>query len=114
MGKLGESWAAAHLQEAGYTIVERNWRCRTGEVDLIVTLGELIVFVEVRTRRSTGRFGLAKESVNVRKQLKIRQTAQVYLHRSALSERCVRFDVVSIELDARSGQPTIEHLPAAF
>ncbi|WP_230632592.1 YraN family protein [Paenibacillus athensensis] len=114
LGRQGESWAAAYLEEIGYTIVERNWRCRSGEIDLIAELGELIVFVEVRTRRSTGRFGLAKESVNARKQLKIRQTAQVYLHRTALHERHVRFDVVSIEMDGADNRPVIEHLPAAF
>ncbi|MBP1961128.1 YraN family protein [Paenibacillus aceris] len=114
LGKLGEDAAEAFLSKQNYRIVARNWRCRTGELDIIAEQAGTLVFVEVRTRRSSGRFGLAKESVDIRKQLKVKETAQYYLHRFQKYELPVRFDVIAVEISTEGAAPHIEHIEGAF
>ncbi|NOV03186.1 YraN family protein [Paenibacillus planticolens] len=114
LGKLGEEAAEAFLSKQGYRIVERNWRCRTGELDIIAEQAGTLVFVEVRSRRSSGRFGLAKESVDLRKQMKVKETAQYYLHRFQKYELPVRFDVIAVELSTDGQALEIEHIEGAF
>ncbi|MBD0380374.1 YraN family protein [Paenibacillus sedimenti] len=119
LGRLGEELAEAFLRERGYAIIERNWRCRTGEIDIIAQVDGILVFVEVRTRRSSTSFGLAKESIDYRKQLKVRETAQFYLHRYKKHEQRVRLDVIAVEfpgdgLPENAGTPLIEHMIGAF
>ncbi len=94
-GSLAESRAAAYLVGQGLYLVERNFRAKTGEIDLIMRDGACLVFVEVRQRRHGG-FGGALESIDARKQRKLLATAQWYLMRCAHSPPC-RFDVVVIE-----------------
>jgi putative endonuclease len=114
-GRFGEDAAAAYLQSGGYRIVVRNWRCRSGEIDIIAELGGLLVFVEVRTRRPTGTFGTAKESVDARKQRQVREVAQVYLSQTKRYEAKLRFDVIAVELGAdESAATNIEHIENAF
>lgn len=95
-GHDAEQHACEHLQCQGLRLLERNYRSRYGEIDLIMRHADALVFVEVRYRRSS-RFGSPAETVNVRKQAKIRATAEYYLQqnpqRAAVS---CRFDVVSV------------------
>lgn len=114
LGKLGEEAAEAYLSNMAYRILERNWRCRTGELDIIAEQAGTLVFIEVRTRRTTGRFGLAKESVDIRKQLKVKETAQFYLHRFQKYEYSIRFDVIAVEISLDGDTPQIEHIQGAF
>ncbi|MFS0839373.1 YraN family protein [Paenibacillus sp. 1P03SA] len=114
LGRYGEQRAEEYLAAQGYGIAARNWRCRSGEIDLVAEAGDQLVFIEVRTRRLTGRFGTAKESVDARKQLKVRQIAQVYLHAVKQCDRKVRFDVIAVELTPEGEFIRLEHLAGAF
>lgn len=114
LGKLGEELAEAFLSERAYRIVERNWRCRTGELDIIAEKADKLIFIEVRTRRPSGRFGSAKESVDYRKQLKVKETAQFYLHRFQKYEQSIQFDVITVEVSVDGAEPHIEHIQGAF
>ncbi|MGG1520095.1 YraN family protein [Paenibacillus oryzisoli] len=114
LGKQGEALAAVYLQEHGSQIVAANWRCRSGEIDLIALEQQTLLFVEVRTRRATGRFGSAAESVDFRKQAKVRETAQMYLHYKRQYECPVRFDVVTVEFFADREEPVLTHIKGAF
>ena len=95
-GSRYESVAAVCLQQRGYTILERNFSSREGEIDLIARDGEYLVFVEVKYRANVG-FGEPTEAVGFAKQEKIRKTAQYYLYKNQVSQdqQC-RFDVVAI------------------
>ena len=97
LGQLGERLAAQRLLDCGYRILERNFRCRYGEIDLIAEDEHDLVFVEVKTRRGDG-FGRPEEAVTVRKQHKIIQVASYYLDLHACSERSWRIDVVAVQL----------------
>ena len=119
LGRYGEDLAVCHLQRGGLLVVERNWRSPDrdvrGELDVIARLGPVLVFCEVKTRRSTA-FGLPAEAVSVVKQARIRRLARCWidLHRettAAWSE--IRFDVVSVLCPWR-GDVRIEHLPGVF
>lgn len=103
-----EALAARWLQERGYEILERNYRCRQGEIDLIARDGRYLVFVEVKYRSRTGA-GHPAEAVDARKQERISRTAFYYCYAHGIPEtQACRFDVVSI-LDDR-----IEHIQNAF
>lgn len=93
-GAWGEQRAARWYQDAGYTILERNWRTRTGEIDLIARNNDEIVFCEVKARRSNS-VGAASEAVNWRKQKRIRTLAAQWLKENNHHGQ-VRFDVVAI------------------
>lgn len=111
LGRRGEEAAAAYLERAGLTIVERNWRTRAGEVDIVALDGEDIVLVEVKTRRTT-RAGQPEDAVTPAKQRKYRRLAQEYLQHAG-TETAIRFDVVSIlVLDA--DRALLRHHRAAF
>jgi putative endonuclease len=114
LGALGEGFASEYLLQKDYRILDRNWRCRTGEIDLIALDNDLLVFVEVRTRSGSRSFGTPQESVNAKKQQQVSETAQFYMLRHHMLNRQVRFDVISI-LTAKHGELiTLEHLPNAF
>ncbi len=95
LGVAGEDRAAAWYEGHGYSIVHRNWRCRDGELDLVVRRGRALVFVEVKTRR-TDRFGLPAEAVTRDKQRRLRLLASRYLDATGARASSLRFDVVSI------------------
>jgi putative endonuclease len=95
-GARGEDRAVAHLRALGYHIVERNYRCKLGELDIIARDGDTLVFVEVRTRKSA-RYGTALETVSPAKQRTIARVAQHYLLRQP--PRACRFDVIGITAD---------------
>mgnify|MGYP001004929930 CR=1 FL=1 len=94
-GRGGEDLALAHLQKKGYVILERNYRCRYGEIDLIAKDGPTMVFVEVKSRRSNI-FGSPEEAVGIAKQKKLSTVALYYLMEKHLDDRCARFDVVTV------------------
>ncbi len=115
IGDRGEVLALAYLAKKGYTLVERNYRTRHGEIDLVVRDDKTLVFVEVKSRRGTG-FGDPLEAVTPRKRANIRFVAEQYLVERAdyfaTSFDEVRFDAVGILLGA--GKPLIRHVEDAF
>jgi putative endonuclease len=112
LGSRGEELAAAFLERQGYRIVERNYRKRYGEIDIIAEDGGEIVFVEVKTRKSD-RFGSPFEAVDARKQRKISRVATAYLENRNIRNRAARFDVVAVRPGSR-GEPGIEVIRNAF
>ena len=107
LGKKGEDMAQAYLQEKGYRLLERSYRCKFGEADLIMQQGNTVVFIEVKTRSSM-RFGTPQEAVNARKQEKLARVAQSYLRERGLENAPARFDVVAV-----LGRE-VRHIPDAF
>jgi len=99
-GILGERLAAEYLRKRGYTIIETNYRCTEGEVDIVARDGDDLVFVEVRTKR-TRRFGTPEESITPAKQEKLRAVAARYREAREGLPDSWRIDVVAIELDRR-------------
>jgi putative endonuclease len=93
-GKHGEAVAIAALQQAGYTIVDRNWRCIIGEIDVVARHGNDLVFIEVRSRADGS--DTALESIGVRKQQKLMKLAQAYLNEHQLDDTAFRIDVVAV------------------
>lgn len=96
-GKLGEDCAAKFLEAQGYTIVARNFRIRSAEIDIIARRDDVLVFVEVKAR-SDIRHGLPSEAVTFRKQKKIIEAASVFLQNENFSECACRFDIVEVYL----------------
>ena len=111
LGQEGERLAERYLQKKGYTLVERNYRCPAGELDLIVLDRRVVVFVEVKTRTGHG-FGSPLEAVEFRKQWKMIQAAQFFLAEKRLQQRDARFDVVGVSWPGR--EPVVEHIENAF
>ncbi|MGW0179777.1 YraN family protein [Nocardia sp. NPDC003345] len=112
LGAQGEELAAQHLRSAGMEIVCRNWRCRYGELDLIVRDAGTTAFVEVKTRSGVG-FGIPAEAVTFKKRQRIRRLALLWLAEQEGPWQRIRFDVVSVLLP-RGGEPVIDHLRAVF
>lgn len=114
LGQWGEDYVAQVLENWGYTILERNWHSRYGEVDIIAQNQEFILFVEVKTRKSA-RYAQPYESVDQRKQAKILKTVESYLqaHPSPLQPR---LDVASLVAPqgVETAQPQLTYLPQAF
>jgi putative endonuclease len=110
-GDAGEKAAEDALAKGGYRVVARKHRCPRGEVDLILERGELLVFVEVRTR-ATAIFGAPEETVGPAKQRRIVRAARDFLARWRGPPRGARFDVVAV-LDRPEG-PQVSHIPNAF
>lgn len=111
LGKEGERIAERYLKKKGYRLVERNYRCPVGELDLIALDRRVIVFVEVKTR-SGDRFGVPLESVHQRKQHKMIKTALFFLSQHRLHHREARFDVLGISVSGP--EPMVEHIQNAF
>ncbi len=96
IGNQAEERAAAWLEAAGYQIIERNFSCRQGEIDLIAKKDDVLVFVEVKYRQSR-RGGLPEEQVGYRKQERIKKTAVYYLWKRGIPEdSACRFDVIAV------------------
>jgi putative endonuclease len=96
-GKRGEELAAAYLAEVGYRIIERNYRCLFGEIDIVAEEGETLVFVEVKSRRSDA-YGEPQLAVGHQKQKKMSKISVYYLAERHLRHRQARFDVVAVRL----------------
>lgn len=112
VGAYGERLAARHLQAQGLVLLDRNWRCADGEIDLILRDGDDIVFCEVKTRRGN-RFGSPAEAVGHRKVQRLRRLATRWLAEAAVRPREIRFDVVEVRPQPR-GATRVEHIPSAF
>jgi len=110
-GISGESAAVAHLRRKGYQIIERNYRSRMGEIDIIARHKGVLVFVEVKARRNR-RYGHGKWAVTPAKQRKISMTALDYLKRHASMDVPARFDVVTVHDD--DNRQRIEVITSAF
>jgi putative endonuclease len=117
LGAAGEDAVARWYVAGGYDVLDRNWRCREGELDLVVARADVLVFCEVKTRRSTA-FGVPAEAVTVTKQRRLRTLAMRWLDvhqdvRAGARARTLRFDVASV-LAARGETPVIDVIQAAF
>ncbi len=112
IGAHGEELAAKHLVASGYRLLDRNWRWRQGEIDLVAEKDGEIVFVEVKARRSHA-FGSPEEAVTRAKQRKLVQTAQAYLARRGSQDVRWRIDVIALDLNALGEVIRLEHLENA-
>jgi putative endonuclease len=112
LGAAGEAAVAAWYRRAGYDVVDRNWRCREGELDLVLTRAGIVVFCEVKTRMSTA-FGAPVEAITVRKQQRLRTLALRWLEARPGHWRALRFDVGAVVRDER-GRLLVEVLEDAF
>lgn len=112
LGRHGERIAAIYLADAGLRLLDRNWRCRDGELDIVAREGDSLVFCEVKTRRGVG-FGHPVEAVTPVKQRRMRTLAQRWLAAHEEHAPELRFDVVGVLV--RAGRPAlVTHLRAAF
>lgn len=107
LGKHGETLAAEHLQHNGYTILHKNWSCRSGEIDLIAEENQTLVFVEVKTRRAQTT-ETAFASITPTKQKRFIAAVHEYLSANADEDTLWRIDAIAIALP-RSGAPIIDH-----
>lgn len=112
VGSQGEELALNYLSGIGYRLLKRNYRCRFGEVDLIMADGSVTVFIEVKTRRSLI-FGAPQEAVVPAKQARLKRIAEYYMVTNGIHEAHLRFDVVGISFSPQ-GVPKIEHLIGVF
>jgi putative endonuclease len=108
LGRYGEQLAARYLTDCGLEVIDRNWRCEHGEIDLVARDGDCVVFCEVKTRR-TERFGAPVEAVHAAKAARLRRLASAWL--LAHDERAVRvrIDVVGV-LRPRGGPALVRHV----
>lgn len=113
LGAEGEARAAAHLARRGYRIIARNVRAGGVEIDLIAARPGLVVFVEVKTRRSAA-YGSAEEAVDRRKRARLVRGAAAWLYEHRVRAGRVRFDVVACEPDRAGGGWRLRHLEGAF
>ncbi|UOY01536.1 YraN family protein [Blastococcus sp. PRF04-17] len=112
LGSHGEDLAVTYLTDEGLTVLDRNWRCREGELDVVARDRTTLVFCEVKTRRGTG-YGDPVEAVTYAKQRRLRVLAQRWLAAHDEHAPEVRFDVIGIVLRA-DGLAKVTHLPGAF
>jgi putative endonuclease len=108
LGRYGEEVAARHLIGQGIVVLERNWRCESGEIDIVARDGRVLVICEVKTRSGTG-YGSPLEAVTARKAARLRRLAGRWLDEHTVRPAAVRFDVVGV-VNPPSGGVTIEHL----
>jgi putative endonuclease len=106
-GARGEQLAKEHLKKKGYRIIETNYRCRLGEIDMIARHKDCLVFIEVRTKANLN-FGSPEESISTAKKAKMRVTAQYYLQSQPKYPKSWRIDFVAVELDGKGTAKRIE------
>lgn len=111
LGNRGESLAVKFLKRQGYKILERNFRLRSGEIDIVARDGDKLVFVEVKTRSSSNQEFL-RTSVNRGKEKRLSKTASYYLGKQKYQGMTGRFDVIFVVAD--NGKTRIEHIKDAF
>lgn len=116
LGRRGEQLACEHLVRRGFQILERNYRTRWGELDIVAFDGATIVFCEVKTRRAGGRCGAPLEALDPRKRAQVRRIARRWLYERPQRPRApgLRFDAVGVTFDAAGGLLALEHLEGAF
>jgi putative endonuclease len=112
LGRQGEDLAVEYLRDRGFVVLSRNWRCRDGEIDVVVTDRTRLVVVEVKTRSGAG-FGEPAEAVTPRKAIQVRRVTQAWLaaHRVRWCE--IRFDVLAV-LMVPGRRATVAHYESAF
>jgi putative endonuclease len=110
-GTIGEDVAVEYLKKKGYNILQRNYRFNHGEIDIIAEDGNVLVFVEVKARRSK-KFGEPEDAVTPRKRDKIRATADGYLFENNIDDKECRFDVLAIVYEC--DKVVIRHIIDAF
>ena len=108
LGVYGEACAAQHLVEQGMVLLDRNWRCDAGEIDLVLRDGRVLVVCEVKTRSSTA-FGSPLEGVTARKAARLRRLAARWLAQHQLHPDHVRIDIVGV-LVPPGGSPRVDHV----
>ncbi|MFW6238444.1 MAG: YraN family protein [Halanaerobiales bacterium] len=111
LGDWGENRACTYLKDTGYNLVERNFRTRWGEIDIIARREDLIAFIEVKTRKSK-KYGTPVEAVNRKKQHKIKSLARSFLQQNDITCCQVRFDIISIKISGCKAR--LRHLKNAF
>ena len=111
-GEAGEELACSHLRAEGFEIVERNFRCRSGELDVVARDGDVTVFVEVKQRRDAS-YGEGYEAVTFGKRRRLVRAARLYAASHHLEDQPMRFDVVSVDVDAQ-GDVKVRHDRGAF
>ncbi|PFG31517.1 YraN family protein [Paramicrobacterium agarici] len=107
-GARGEAAACTYLEQSGYEILERNWRHRLGEIDIVALQGDTVVFIEVKTRSGVG-FGHPFEAITREKASRLRRLAGQWAAGAQSVPRRMRIDAIAV-LWPRDGVPTIEHL----
>jgi len=112
LGDRGEDAAAAYLERAGMTVVERNWRCSLGEIDIVALEGTTLVLCEVKTRRTEGK-GSPEAAVTPAKQRRYAKLANAYTAQNDLTDTSVRFDVIALLVIAED-RALLRHHRAAF
>lgn len=112
LGHRGEDLAAAFLERAGLQVVQRNWRCVQGEIDVVAREGDELVFVEVKTRSSTA-FGHPFEAITVQKLARLRRLASAWCVAHEPRAGRIRIDVIGIIAPA-GAEPVIEHLRRVY
>ena len=111
LGQLGEDHAANYLVDRGFQIIERNWRCSAGEVDLVARQQDQIVFIEVKTRNGTG-YGHPFEAISEQKVLRMRRVAAAWCQANQVAGAKIRLDAIAVLL--RGERAAIEHLKQVF
>jgi len=112
-GSEGERMAAKYLKRKGYKIIQQNYRCKLGEIDIIAEQNKIIVFIEVRTKH-TGKLGLPQYSVDENKRGQISRAALCYIKEKKITNQTCRFDVIAITFPSEKDKPNIEHIENAF
>jgi putative endonuclease len=107
LGRYGESRAAVYLEDQGYEIIDRNWRCNDGEIDLVASFQSQFVFVEVKTRNGSG-FGHPFEAITAEKVARMRLLASQWCRAKQVNPVKIRLDAVSVLISG--GRISIEHL----
>ncbi len=108
LGRYGEEVAAGYLQAIGMAVVDRNWRCDVGEIDIVAREGAVLVLCEVKTR-STEAFGTPMEAITARKVRRLRQLAYRWLCDHDIHAPSIRIDAIGVT-QGRMGAPVIEHV----
>lgn len=109
-GAIGEKLAVSYLIKNNYKIIDRNFKCKLGEIDIIATIDDVVVFVEVKTRKSLI-YGYPYEAVTLSKQQKIIKTAHSYIKLKKIMDKQYRFDIIEVYLN---GSIRINHIKNAF
>ncbi|GAA3133202.1 putative endonuclease [Kribbella aluminosa] len=111
VGRYGEDLAARYLSGAGFTVLERNWRCEFGEIDIVAREGNTLVVCEVKTRRGLN-YGSPAESITYRKLARLRRLAGRWLQTHELRPAEIRIDIISILFDNNT-PPRVDHVRGA-
>jgi putative endonuclease len=108
VGRYGEDLAARYLSEHGFAVLERNWRCELGEIDIVAREGDTLVVCEVKTRRGLN-YGSPLESITYRKLTTLRKLSGRWLQDHQLRPAAIRIDVVAVLFDHNT-PPTVDHV----